>query len=130
MKGREKIMEKIKIIIADDDVHFCTMLKNYLQQFDDFDILGLAHTDSEEIFMIENLKPNVVITDLVRNKKYSGLDIIKKYSKKEKAPQFFIISADRKEDVINKDEDLNVLCYIKKPFFEYYMIVQELRKNR
>ena len=74
--------------------------------------------------MIEELKPDVVITDLVRNHKYTGLDIIKDYYNKKSNVKFLVISADRKEDVIR--DGLEVAGYIKKPFTDYEIIYDEL----
>lgn len=95
----EKI--RIKIIIADDNKIFCKILEEYLLKFEEIEILGIAYTDEEEINMIENLKPEIVITDLVRKHKYTGLQIIKDYSKRKAKPEFLVISADEKEDVID-----------------------------
>lgn len=118
--------EKIKIIIADDNKGFCDILKKYFTQYEDVEILGIAYTDEDEIKQIEELKPEIVITDLVRNHKYTGLEIIKDYSKKKDHPEFLVISADKKEDVIN--DDLKIGGYIKKPCNNYDIIIQELRK--
>ena len=76
--------------------------------------VGVANTDEQEIELIETLKPDIVITDLMRNHEYTGLDIIKEYFKKEEKPEFLVISADKKEDVINNG--LEVAGYLKKPF--------------
>lgn len=118
--------EKIRIIIADDNVGFCDILSKYLKKYENIEIIGIAHTDEEEISLIETLHPDIVITDLVRNYKYTGLEIIKDYSKKDVKPEFLVISADRKEDVINGD--LQVGGYIKKPFSDYSIIIEELTK--
>ena len=70
---------KIKIVIADDNVYLCEMIKKEIENYDEVQILGIANTDEEEIRLIEELKPEIVITDLMRKRKYSGWDIIKKY---------------------------------------------------
>ena len=116
--------EKIKIIIADDNVHICEFIRKFLEKYEDIEILGIAHTD--EVKMIEELKPEIVITDLMRNHKYTGLDIIKDYQNKKGAPEFLIISADEEINVIRNG--LKVAGYIKKPFLNYEIIVEELRR--
>ena len=73
-------LEKIKIIIADDDIKTCEDIKNKLKNYESIEVIGIANTDEEEIKMIEELKPDVVVTDLMRNHKFTGLDIIKDYS--------------------------------------------------
>lgn len=119
-------MEKIKIIIADDYNMFCEMLKDYLTKYEEIEILGIANTDEEEIKMIEELKPEIVITDLMRNRTYSGLKIIEDYSNKKERPEFLVISADEKENVIKNDTKIG--GYIKKPFTDYSVIIEELRR--
>ncbi len=46
--------------------------------------MGIANTDEEEIKLIEELKPDVVVTDLMRNHEFTGLDIIKRLFRKKK----------------------------------------------
>lgn len=124
--GKAKEMEKIKIIIADDNKEICRIIERSLKQHNDIEILGIANTDEEEIQMIETLKPEIVITDLVRKHKYTGLEIIKNYSSNKRNPAFLVISADRKIDVINNG--VEVAGYIQKPFFNYEEVYTELRR--
>lgn len=85
-------IEKIKIIIADDDIKTCEEIKEKLKNYESIEVIGIANTDEEEIRMIEELKPDVVVTDLMRNHKFTGLDIIKDYSEKDESPKFIIVS--------------------------------------
>lgn len=119
--------EKIRIIIADDNKGFCDLLSSFLKKYEEkIEILGIAYTDEEEINLIEELKPEIVITDLVRNHRYTGLDIIKDYTRRKEHPEFLVISADRKDDVI--DNGLRIGGYIKKPFTDYEIVIDELIK--
>ncbi|MDO5555167.1 MAG: response regulator [Clostridia bacterium] len=118
--------EKIKILIADDNKAFCELLSKYLISIENIEILGIANSDEAEINMIDNLNPEIVITDLMRNRQYSGLEIIRKYKQKEKSPIFLIISAAERQTIIDENEELNIGGYIKKPFYDYGIIVEEL----
>ena len=100
--------------------------KEYLEKCKDIEILGIANNDKDEKEMIEKLKPEIVITDLMRNGKYSGLDIIKEYTEKGSLPKFLVISASKKEDINLKET--NVEGYIKKPFINYSVIIKELKQ--
>ena len=124
--GNVDMLEKIRVIIAEDNIHICKFIEENLKKHNDIEILGIANTDEEEIKMIEELKPEIVITDLMRNNKYSGLDIIKNYYNNNSQVEFLVISADYKEDVIN--DDLEVAGYIKKPFEDYEIIYNELKR--
>ena len=126
MEGKIKVSRKIKIIIADDNIHICKFIKDFLEKYEDIEILGIANTDEDEIKMIEELKPEIVITDLMRNHRYTGLDIIKSYFTKNKDVAFLVISADKKSDVINGG--LEVAGYIKKPVNDYEEIYTELKR--
>lgn len=117
---------KIKIIIADDDFAVCDNLERYLKQFDDVEILGVANTDEDEIRLIENLKPEIIVSDLVRNHKYTGLEIIKKYNKKGNGPKFLVISADNQEDFIQ--EGVKFDGFIQKPCCNFNEIINLIRK--
>ena len=124
--GNVDMLEKIRVIIAEDNIHICKFIEENLKKHNDIEILGIANTDEEEIKMIEEQKPEIVITDLMRNNKYSGLDIIKNYYNNNSQVEFLVISADYKEDVIN--DGLEVAGYIKKPFKDYEIIYNELKR--
>ena len=118
--------EKIKVLIADDNKTICEMINDFLKDFDDILILGIAYTDEDEIKMIEELKPEIVITDLMRSGKFTGFEIIKKYYTKKYSPEFLVISAESEELLIN--EDIPVAGYLQKPFFKLENIIDELRR--
>ena len=124
--GNIGMSRKIKVVIADDNIHICKFIKDYLKKYEDVEILGVANTDEDEIKMIEELKPEIVITDLMRNHKYTGLDIINDYFNKKSKVEFLVISADFEKDVIT--DGLEVAGYIKKPFNDYEIIYKELKR--
>lgn len=119
-------MEKVKVLIADDNVAFCELLERYLVQFDDIEVVGVANTDEEEILLIQKIDIDIIITDLMRNHKYSGLDIIKECNESNKQIDFIIISA-AYEDV-NMLKEVKYAGYIRKPVFDYNIIVTEIRR--
>lgn len=85
-------INEIKIIIADDEIRTCEEIKEYLSLYNQIKILGIANSDEEEIRMIEELKPDVVVTDLMRKHRFTGLDIIIEYSKQVNSPKFIVVS--------------------------------------
>lgn len=121
-----RMSRNIRIIIADDNVYWCELIKKFLENYKDIEILGIANTDEDEVKMIEELNPDIVLTDLMRNHKYTGLEIIKEYKEKNKDVAFLVISADSKEDVINNG--LDVEGYIKKPISDYEIVYEELKR--
>ena len=80
--------ERVSVIIADDNVEFSEIIKNSLSKYEDIDILGIANTDEDEVSLIENLKPDIVITDLLRNGEITAERIIEQY----KSQKFLVVS--------------------------------------
>ncbi len=117
---------KIRVLIADDNKEICVFISNFLKEKGDVEILGIANTDEDEIKMIDNLKPEIVITDLMRNHENTGLDIIKKYYNKDNSPEFLVISAGERNEITY--ENITVAGFIKKPFFDYEIIYLELKR--
>lgn len=92
VEKQSKNTNTINIIIADDDVKTCEEIKEKLSKYEQIKILGIANTNDEEIRLIEELNPDIVVTDLMRNHTFGGLDIIKDYEQKEGSPKFIIVS--------------------------------------
>lgn len=116
-------MEKIKVIIADDNEEICKMIKKELEQYDEIKVLSICYSDQDELKLIKELKPDVVITDIVRNGIKSGLEIIKKIKNTENSPKFLVISAaDYSVEYINIIDS-----FIKKPIIDMEVIIKKTR---
>lgn len=117
---------KLKVLIADDEK---TMIDEIISNLDveneDYEIIGYALSDEEERNKIEELKPDIVITDIYRgtigHKKAGGLEIIKEYSKKYFVPKFIVISYT--PDFI---EDNIIGTYAKLPNVDYTNMKKQL----
>lgn len=116
-------MKRIKVIIADDNQVMIEVMKKNLEKYDDIEIVGTSNSTDDEILMINSLKPDIVITDLIRNGKNSGLEVIIKYKKKSNTPKFLVITAGGCDLI-----DTSIMDgFINKPFFDYDEIVKQLR---
>lgn len=120
--------EKIKIIIADDEKECSDKLKSNLSKFDEIEILGVANSDEEEIKMIEELKPDIVITDLLRNNQFTGLDIIKKYAEKNEKLKFLIVSYSSESSTFIIKNVVGFVC--KYPEVDYEKIRYILKATK
>lgn len=118
--------KKIRIILADDEKWFTDEVEKELKKFEELDIIGIAHSNEEEISLIESLSPDIVITDIMRNGKIGGLDIIKEYSQKEKSPMFLVLSTGF--DCTPLMDYNNVASYVEKfPKINYGILRANLR---
>lgn len=58
-------MERIKLMVVDDNREFCSLVKGYAQMQDDIEFTGAAFDGISALDMIREKKPNVVILDNV-----------------------------------------------------------------
>ena len=116
-------MEKIKVIIADDNEEICRMIKNKLEQYDEIKVLAICHSDHDELNLIKDLKPDVVITDIIRNGIESELEIIKTIKNMEKSPKILVISAVDYNVKFTKIVD----GFIKKPIMDMGMVIKNIK---
>lgn len=114
-------MEKIKIIIADNNKIVNENIRINLEKKKEIEILGCAYSDEDEINLIDKLKPEIVITNLFREEKLSGLEIINKYKKQNNSPKFLVITGTNIIDTSIMDG------FISKPFVDYDIIFKELK---
>lgn len=86
-------MEKIKVIIVDDNVQSIKRVKEIIGKREDVLIVGEAKNGKSEIDLINSLNPDIVITD---NKMpiLNGIDVIESFKDKVNKPFFIMISSD------------------------------------
>lgn len=108
----------LRIVIADDNKLIVDMIKKKVEEDKRCKVVGIANDEENEMFLIDTLKPNLVITDLKKKNGWTGIDIIEKYQYSEYKPIFFIISASIIDfiDIIRK---LEIQYYLNKPYNEY-----------
>ncbi|MBR3325244.1 MAG: response regulator [Clostridia bacterium] len=109
-------MEKVKVILADDQEIFNTIRADFLKKIDYVEILGLAKDGQEEYDMIKELKPDIVITD--NQMPYmNGIDVIEKVKNDNEIidkPCFIIVSADGLYEYRTRIEEYNILDIVNK----------------
>lgn len=108
-------MEKIKVLIADDVQVIAESNKKIAQAFENIEVLGIAKNGQEEYNMIEELMPDLVITD---NKMpvMNGIEVIEKIknSSISKKPKFILVTADLGSEFVNNAYSLGVLNVVGK----------------
>ena len=108
----------LTIVIADDNKPIAEMIKKTIEENKRYKIVGIANDEENEMFLIDTLKPNLVITDLKKKNDWTGLNIIEKYKNCEYEPTFFIISASI-IDYIKEIRRLEIQYYLSKPYDKY-----------
>ena len=65
MMGGNEMKEKIKIVLADDNKDFCQVLKEYLSNEDDIEILGIAKDGIEALELVKSKQPDLLVLDVL-----------------------------------------------------------------
>lgn len=109
-------MNKIKVVIADDTEGVLDYLAYILNKNENFDVVGLAKDGKILLDLVQNLKPDLVVTDL--DMPYvTGIEAIQKL-KEIQGIKYVIITGNITSDLINQASSLNVKEIIKKPIVD------------
>lgn len=120
--------ERIKIIIADDNRDFCQILKEYLQNENDVEILGIAKDGIEAIDLITEKQPDLVILDIIMPH-LDGLGVIERLNTMtlEKMPKIIILSAVGQDKITQRAINLGADYYVVKPF-DFNVFINRIRE--
>ncbi len=104
-------MNKLRVIIADDERPARSFLKNILDGFEDVEIIGEAENGAEAVEIIKQVKPDLALLDL-QMPEVSGLEVVKLLSKSQLPLVAFVTAYD--EFAVQAFE-LNAIDYLLKP---------------
>ncbi len=107
--------EILTILVADDNTYMANLIAIAIKNDTRFKIVGIAKDEKEEIDLIKEIKPNIVISDLKKGTTWCGLDIIRELQQNnEEMPIFFIISAST-YSYYTEIRELNIKYFLNKP---------------
>ena len=108
--------ETLTIIVADDNACMSDFINQIIENDNRFEFIGSAKDEKDEIELINTLKPSIVITDLKKGNRWTGIDIIKEIQdNNDEVPIFFVISAST-YSYYEKLRELKVKYFLNKPF--------------
>ncbi len=104
-------MDKLRVIIADDERPARYFLKNILEDFEDVEIVGEAENGAEAIEIIKETKPDLALLDL-QMPEISGLETVK-FLKKSELPLVAFVTA--YDEFAVQAFEVNAVDYLLKP---------------
>jgi two-component system response regulator (stage 0 sporulation protein A) len=119
--------DMISVLIVDDNTEFCSMLREYIGSTGDMNVAGIAGSGSKAIEMIKELKPDVVILDIIMPE-LDGIGVLERMQDPgpDKRPVFIVLSAMGKELIVKKAIELGADYYIVKPF-DMEMLIRHIK---
>lgn len=109
--------KKTRVLITDDNRHFCTILKEIIEKDSSYDVVGVAHDGVTALELIQMQQPDMVILDIIMPM-LDGLGVLEKCRAMEldKKPQFIVMSAVGHDDITFRAINLGASYYVVKPF--------------
>lgn len=110
-------MEKIKVLMIDDNVNLIQMVEDYFEDNSKIEIVGKAYDGEEGLKIIKegNLKYDLIILDLIMPKK-DGMAVLKELKSENIASNVIVATSYNAPDTIRKVSELGANYYILKPF--------------
>ena len=110
-------MEKIKVLMIDDNINLVNMVKEYFNKNNNIEISLTAHNGEEGLELIEKNIDNfdVVLLDLIMPKK-DGLYVLEQINKKNINCNVIVETSYNSQDAIRQVSEYNVNYFILKPF--------------
>ncbi|WAM30627.1 sporulation transcription factor Spo0A [Caldicellulosiruptor naganoensis] len=123
-------MDKLKVVIADDNRQFNMLLTEVFNSQPDFIVVGNSYDGVETLKVVEELKPDLLMLDIIMPY-LDGIGVIESLSTKETRPNIIVISAVGQENISQKAVNMGALYYFVKPFDLNVMIerVRQLVSN-
>lgn len=100
-------MNKITVVIADDNKDFCSDIKNYAALSKDVEIVGVAHDGLAAVDMVAKLKPMILLLDDVMPG-LDGLGVLEKLNSLnlQSRPKIITLSSYISEDFVKRAYEL------------------------
>lgn len=110
-------MEKIKILMIDDNESLCNMVKEYFSSHANIEVVLTAFDGEEGLDIIQNKKDeyDLIILDLIMPKK-DGLYVLEEMQKKGIDKKVIVSTSFSEEETIRKVSGYGVSYFILKPF--------------
>ncbi len=116
----------IKILIADDNREFCELLKEFLREQDEFNLVGVAQNGLEALDLIQNEAPDVVVLDVIMPH-LDGIGVLEKLNESKVRPRVIMLTAFGQESITQRAVELGADYYILKPF-DFEVLATRIRQ--
>lgn len=117
-------MEKIKIIVADDNNEITALIKSIIVSQDDMEFVADAADGIEALELINKYNPDVVLMDVIMPK-LDGLGVLETIGEEHiinGKTSYIMLSAVGKEELTENAFNLGAVYYMVKPFDVNYLL--------
>ncbi|SES82555.1 two-component system, response regulator, stage 0 sporulation protein A [Oceanobacillus limi] len=111
-------MEKISVCLVDDNKELVQLMEEYFDEKEDIEVIGTAYNGKDCLAMLNELKPDVLILDIIMPH-IDGLAVLNKLrdmGRDTNDPNVIMLTAFGQEEVMKKAVDLGASYFVLKPF--------------
>lgn len=122
-------MEPIQVLLADDNLEFVELLKEYIDSQEDMQVMGVANHGEEVIQFLQNgLRPDVLLLDIIMPH-LDGIGVLEQIKQSELTPmpKIIMLTAFGHESITQKAVQLGASYYMLKPF-DMDVLVNRIRQ--
>jgi len=116
---RKQPVQKIEVLLADDNREFTNLLAEYITEQEDMMVTGIAYNGEEVLNMISDSRkiPDVLILDIIMPH-LDGLGVLERLREMNLSPQpkIIMLTAFGQENITQRAVQLGASYYILKPF--------------
>jgi response regulator of citrate/malate metabolism len=105
----------VRTLIVDDDFRVAKIHAAYVAKTEGFEVIGEAHSASEALAKVDELRPDLVLMD-VYLPDGDGLGVVRKLMERDVHPDCVVITAARDVNTVRTAMQLGVVHYLVKPF--------------
>lgn len=109
--------ESIRVMIADDNREFCELVREYIEEQNDMQLVGVAYNGTEVLEQLDAAAPDVLVLDIIMPH-LDGIGVLETLADRPpaKRPKVIMLTAFGQESITQRVVDLGADYYILKPF--------------
>ena len=121
-------MERIRVVIAEDNGQLREMIADYLSEQDGIEVVGTAGDGGAAMALLREHEPDVLICDMIMPQ-VDGYAVLEQLSEMglSQLPGTIALTALGRDDFISRAIELGVHYYMVKPF-DFRLLVQRVRE--
>ncbi len=106
----------ISIVLVDDNKEFCQLLEEYLNEQENFDVVGVAYNGVDGLKLLKEKEPDILVLDLIMPH-LDGIGVMEEMNRANyNNIKTIILTAFGQEEVTKRVVELGANYYIMKPF--------------
>jgi len=116
-----KMYSTKKILVVEDECILAEYLKEFLMK-EGYDIVDIVNSGDEAIRQANNLKPDLILMDIMLNGKMSGCEAAVEIHQHNKEIKIIFLTAYAEEEMIEYAIDAEATAYLMKPYREHEIL--------